>query len=90
MQTVLDCGCWLLGDGKLIRFWKDKRLSTPIVDLMQIPTSLHKSLQALVKDLMVDKTWCIPSELAAKFPAIAEEMNQITIPIFPSEDRLIW
>lgn len=54
LSFVVDNSCWLLGDRQSINFWKDLWLSKPIVELLNVPTGMHTSLQAKVSDFIND------------------------------------
>lgn len=70
----------------MTKFWTDKWLSCPIVDIMQMPCSLHNSLKAFVSDFTNNKSLSIPSFLSSKFPILAGEIQQVPIPWFPRDE----
>lgn len=81
---------WILGNGCSINFWKDRWLSSPIVDFLQIPVHLHKHLNALVKDFIKDSCWTIPQWLLDSSSDFARELKQVFIPIYQAADELVW
>lgn len=91
IPVVLSNTSWVLGDGNTIKFWSDRWLSQPIVDLLNLPPIMHKTLNASVAHFIVDNSWVIPSNLIAHCPDLVNEIKQINIPKFPSEDQqLVW
>jgi len=44
----------------------------------------------LVHEFIVDKFWSIPPDLQAQIPYLKNLMQQVTIPISPQEDKLVW
>lgn len=90
LSTVLENSSWLIGSGVNIRFWTDRWLSNPIVDLLDFPESCHNSLQSKVADFICDGKWNLPMELVTKYPALPAAIDQIVIPKFHDNDYLVW
>lgn len=61
-----------------------------MVDLLEIPPLLHKSLEATVTDFIVDNKWNIPDILLSKFPVLRNELLKVVILCFSAHDQLIW
>lgn len=87
--TVLDNSVWQLGDGRSIKFWTDNWLSNPIVDMLQIPSQLHKELSSQVCDFMLHYSWNLPL-LAESWPSLADSISDVVIPQSAGPDRLRW
>lgn len=90
MQTVSSCTSWHLANGSAISFWLDKWLPETIADMLVIPATAFNLLQSRVNHFIVNSTWCLPVDLATKFPLLVEEIKKIIIPLSPANDRLIW
>lgn len=48
------------------------------------------SLHANVSHFISNGSWNIPDSLAQRFPALDVEIQEIDIPIIPTEDQLVW
>lgn len=90
IQTVISNSTWQIGDGKHINFWTDTWLARPIVEILQLPVQLHKSLHAIVVDFIHDNAWLIPPVLVEKYPNLANAISQVSIPVFSDIDHLVW
>lgn len=88
--TVLENGVWNLENGKLIQFWTDRWLSSPIIDLINVQAPNQQTLEATVADFILDGCWSIPSVLTSNFPALVQEIKQTIIPKFNSVYQLLW
>jgi hypothetical protein len=88
---VLKDNCtWLLGDGKDINFWNDRRCGPPLSDQLSIPAHICQSLKASVSDFIVEGNWVIPSQLSNAYPNLYSIISQITIPLVAAKDKLLW
>lgn len=90
MQIVLSDSIWMIGDGKEINFLLDNWISQPLVEILNIPASLHKSLTASVVDVIENGKWIIPEELLAKLSLVGVNLHQITVPSCTNKDQLVW
>jgi ribonuclease HI len=89
--SVLKDNCtWLLGDGKDINFWNDRRCGPPLSDQLSIPAHICQSLKASVSDFIVEGNWVIPSQLSNAYPNLYSIISQITIPLVAAKDKLLW
>lgn len=88
-NLVLDNSKWLIGNGSRINFWLDTWLDEPLVDKFKIPASFHKSINVMVKAWLVDKAWCIPTNVQAVFPNLLLMLSVIKIPDMEVEDSII-
>lgn len=78
MQTIKDECCWQLGNGNQIHLWNDVWLDKSVLDMLQIPGSVQKTLKARVADFISDKCWSVQATLASKFPELVSAINEIT------------
>jgi mannosylglycoprotein endo-beta-mannosidase len=90
VNVVLDNSLWLLGNGEHINFWTDNWLGTPLVDQLLIPQQVRASLSASVKDFIVDGRWSLPPTILQLFPILGNILNEVSIPIMPTSDTLLW
>lgn len=60
-DSVMSNVSWIIGDGLNINFWKDRWIFEPLVDILRIPSFLHDSLQAKMKDFIYNQSWALPS-----------------------------
>lgn len=58
--------------------------------MLNIPNELFPFLKAKVKDIINDNTRCFPNAFTKSFPDIIQYVHEVQIPLFPSEDSLIW
>lgn len=65
-------------------------MSKLIVDMLQIPADVSDTLQSTVSAFIVGGSWSIPDAIVSKFPDLKVEIDQVHVPLFPSEDHLIW
>lgn len=89
-NTMMENHSWQLGSGTNINFWTSTRLSKPLVELLQIPRSMHSDLTSTVHDFISHGRWCIPSILLQNCSELEREINQISIPREELEDRRMW
>ncbi|GAU17935.1 hypothetical protein TSUD_330600 [Trifolium subterraneum] len=87
---VIENSIWSVGNGLDINFWNDSWCGTPLVDLFGIPSHIRPLLVSTVSDYLLNGQWNIPPQLAQAFPSLCNVVNQVTIPLDQSEDRLIW
>lgn len=90
IQLVIANSYWQIGDGSIINFWRDKWLTQPIVDLLQIHEPVHNSLHSVIADFLHGNSWSIPLSLASKFPRLYEDFRHVVVPINPCPDQLVW
>lgn len=90
IHTVLANVSRQLSDGKLINSWTDRWLSHPIVDILQIPEIMHIDLKATVSNFTYNSNWFVPAAISNRSAALVAQVKQITIPIVPCEDKIVW
>ncbi|KAF1866634.1 hypothetical protein Lal_00018018 [Lupinus albus] len=79
---------WLVGNGTKVNFWRDKWLDDVLVDLFQIPSSLHHVFVSNVADFVMHNCWTIPRLVAVTFPNVVEKI--VRIHTSNAHDKLIW
>ncbi|OVA18981.1 Reverse transcriptase zinc-binding domain [Macleaya cordata] len=81
---------WVLGDGKTIKFWKDRWLDEPIVNRIDPNDAVYYNLNDVTSAFIMDGTWNIPDQLKTSHPEINDEISKIIIPIVPSIEDICW
>lgn len=90
MHPLLAQGCrWLVGKGDKIHFWKDKWLSSPITQILNIQDK-DLPLSTKVADLIHNNSWRLPPLFKHHFPHISAQIEAVTLPLNLAADRLIW
>lgn len=90
MHPLLAQGCrWLVGKGDKIHFWKDKWLSSPITQILNIQDK-DLPLSTKVADLINNNSWRLPPLFKHHFPHISAQIEAVTLPLNLAADRLIW
>lgn len=88
IPAAIEGTSWVIGYGKKVNFWTDVWMDESISDLMNIPSSLN--LKATVADFIINGSWSFPSFMHEKFPDIVRIVQQMIIPLNPSEDKPVW
>jgi ribonuclease HI len=86
----MDNSSWLLGNGVNINFWNDNWCGTSLVEQLNIPAHTRPMLTSSVSDYIQNGLWEIPSTLTAMFSNLRSIVSQVTIPMFHTDDKLIW
>jgi hypothetical protein len=81
VHLIHQNGSWSVGNGEKIHFWTDKWLDVPIVDHWHIPLHMHKSLQMLVADYVVNGSWSLPEYFIHKDGVLADKILKVIIPL---------
>jgi hypothetical protein len=89
-STLFDNSIWLLGDGKNISFWNDNWCGPALSEVFHIPDHISKRLVSSVSDYIVNGQWIIPPQLSQRFTNLRFLVHQVTIPLDPSHDLLLW
>ncbi|KAF1898180.1 hypothetical protein Lal_00032945 [Lupinus albus] len=66
----------------------DNWLGSALVDLFNIPLSLHSSLVAKVVDFVIHTSWTIPRVIAEAYPNVVEDIVELNIS--SAYEKLIW
>jgi hypothetical protein len=90
VNTIFDNSIWLLGNGKDINFWNDKWCGPSLSEVLNIPDHISKNLISSVNDFISNGQWCIPIQLSQRFTNLSSLVQQVTIPLEPSQDILLW
>jgi ribonuclease HI len=88
--VVKDNSTWLLGDGNDINFWNDSWCGLTIAEQLQIPEHTSQFLTSTVSDFIFNGNWVIPPQLSQAFPNLISIISNVTIPLVPSKDKLLW
>jgi len=89
-NEITSNSSWLLGNGNDISFWLDPWSGEPLVKILNIPTSLHPSLKAIVNLFINNKSWSIPENLIQMFPSLQGIIKPVSIPAIERDDQFIW
>ncbi|CAJ2659028.1 unnamed protein product [Trifolium pratense] len=90
INTIFDNSIWLVGDGKDINFWNDNWCGSILSDFFNIPSHISQNLTSTVSDYIYNGEWYLPQQLPQHFNALSSLVHQVTIPIEPSKDKLLW
>jgi hypothetical protein len=58
--------------------------------VLNIPAHISKNLISSVNDFILNGQWCIPIQLSQRFTNLSSLVQQVTIPLEPSQDILLW
>lgn len=89
LNKVKENSVWIVGNGKDINLWLDNWMGTSLVGLLNTPSSMFSSLTMTLDAVINNGKWQIPSPLI-DFPNVAEAISNITLPVSPLPDKLIW
>jgi hypothetical protein len=90
VNTIFDNSIWLLGNGKDINFWNDKWCGPSLSEVFNIPVHISKNPISSVNDFILNGQWCIHIQLSQRFTNLSSLVQQVTIPLEPSQDILLW
>lgn len=82
LSAIKDNTTWILGDGKSINFWNNKWLDKTLADILHIPDSVAKSLQATVSDFIINGHWSFPQALLDIVPNLPNIFKNIQLPLY--------
>jgi ribonuclease HI len=88
--VIMNNSFWLLGDGNDINFWTDSWCGDPLTLQLNIPDHISQFLSSKVSDFIFNGEWFIPAQLLQAFPTLLSIVSQVTIPVVPSNDKLMW
>ncbi|GAU22700.1 hypothetical protein TSUD_138230 [Trifolium subterraneum] len=89
-EIIMDNSVWLLGNGEDINFWNDNWCGIPLAEQLNIPFHIRQFLCSTVSDYLVNGLWSIPLHLSLAYPTLSSIVQQISIPLDPSHDKLLW
>jgi len=87
ISTITTNSSWIIGTGENINLWSDNWLGEPLLDLLQIDTSIHDLFSDTVADVTDNGNWNFPGAL---LPHIASRLDSVVLPTSPLSDLLIW
>ncbi|GAU48962.1 hypothetical protein TSUD_406700 [Trifolium subterraneum] len=90
VATMFENSIWLLGNGKDINFWNDCWCGHSLSEVFNIPAHISQNLTSSVSDYILNGHWNIPSQLSQQFSTLSLIVQQISIPLDPSHDLLLW
>jgi hypothetical protein len=90
VSIMFDNSIWLLGNGKDINFWNDNWCGPSLSEVFNIPDHISQNLTSSVSDYILNGSWNIPPQLSQKFGTLNLLVQQVTIPLEPSQDLLLW
>jgi ribonuclease HI len=90
VSIMFDNSIWLLGNGKDINFWNDNWCGPSLSEVFNIPDHISQNLTSSVSDYILNGSWNIPPQLSQKFGTLNLLVQQVTIPLEPSHDLLLW
>jgi len=61
-----------------------------MVDLLDIPEDKHQLLRGIVEDFIRNKKWYLPHSVLLNYPSIAIILQDVHIPNFRTDDKLVW
>ncbi|MCH98014.1 hypothetical protein A2U01_0019013, partial [Trifolium medium] len=81
---------WLIGGtSEKVRFWNDKWLEAPLVELPHLPLEFCASLTAPVSSFVVNGVWRVPDCITKINPVVAQQIKHIILPKAQLPDRLV-
>ncbi|XP_058742694.1 uncharacterized protein LOC131615239 [Vicia villosa] len=89
-KHVMENSKWILGDGSKINFWLDLWLDEPLASVYKIPEMFHNQLSVMVKDWLVNGSWCIPLNVQTAYPTLMPLVSNLSLPRTDMEDFVIW
>jgi hypothetical protein len=86
----MDNSIWLIGNGNDINFWNDNWCGIPLSDQFNIPSHISNLLSSYVSDYIVNGHWNIPLQLSQSFTTLSNIVHQVSLPMQPTQDKLLW
>jgi hypothetical protein len=65
-------------------------LNSPIAEQLGIPIHIRHSLSASVSDFISNGQWNIPHQLSLMLRDLSSIVSNVSIPMEPTQDKLIW
>jgi len=88
--TIQSNCAWQVGSGEQINFWLDRWCGDPIASQLNLPVHFQHNLSAKVSDFIVNHQWNFPFSVLISFPELKHLVEQVTIPIELTKDKLVW
>jgi hypothetical protein len=76
---MMDNSCWLLGDGRSIKFWKDAWCGAPFISFTVESDILDDNV--LVSDFIHENKWSLPQFFFEDFPELWNLVHKEVIPL---------
>ncbi|GAU10707.1 hypothetical protein TSUD_424710, partial [Trifolium subterraneum] len=89
-NVILDNSTWKVGLGYSIKLWTDTWCGNALVDTLNIPQNVLIWLPQRVSDIIQNQQWYIPPYLDNNFPTLKIMVQQVTLPMEPLSDILVW
>lgn len=81
---------WLVGNGNLIRFWKDNWLGEELVKTLNFDDEILDFLNDKVNTFIFNGEWKLPDSFWQVYPATAHAISSSPLPVDCMEDKVIW
>lgn len=88
--VVLENTTWIIGNGSKVNCWLDTWTEEPLANRFTILAVFHNSLTTMVKDWLINKTWCVPLNVQAALPCPLPLISATHIPDSEMVDSIIW
>jgi hypothetical protein len=88
--VLKENSCRLVGDGKNIQLWTDEWCGFSLIHTLNIQVQDFAAFPKKVSDYIVDKNWCLPPDVDARFPILKSLMQHVTLPVDVTKDKLVW
>lgn len=86
----MDNSKWLLGNGRLIKFWEDAWYGEPLHETLNVNQDIYREYPQFVHDYIQNFRWHIPQTILVQYPALKLLAEKVTIPMEDKEHKLIW
>lgn len=73
-----------------VNFWWDKRLHSLFVDILNIPSHMHKDSKASVFYFWANDAWNLPESFRFLFTDLADQISQVVIPLDKGIDKVFF
>jgi hypothetical protein len=90
ISVMMENSIWIIGNGEKINFWNDNWCGTSLSDLYNIPAQTRLLLTSTVSDYLRNGHWNLPLQLTQAFNNLSYIVNQVSIPLEPDQDHMLW
>ncbi|CAJ2646936.1 unnamed protein product [Trifolium pratense] len=90
VQVIYENSCWKVGNGHNINFWSDSWCGEPLALSQNVHPDVLIWLPSKVSDFIQNQTWHIPHYIDTLFPQVKNLVQQVTLPVEPIADSLVW